>query len=840
MSADGKVVKAGHNKAGLDQAPPRSHDGDMKARFKKTNTVRSGAHAIGRGFAGSLGIGYAIFASLWIYASDTLLEGLSLTVAGGEKAQLYKGWLFVAVSALLLYGTVLAVVRRTRAESRTTPVPLVLPMTEELPRPWTQHATVPLLIFVALAAAIGLAGWSTYVHERAALRHAKNTSISTVADFKVTQISNWLDDCKSQVRLLGSDPFFAAALRTWLADGAEVGGRRDKLIDWLRTQKQALGYDSIAVIDSIGRVLLSSGTVVLSQEIYDRIAAAQASGDVVLSDLYRVDGAESGSSVALDIIMPLSAVSTTPGPAAELALVRIDAAKFLFPLLQHWPISGPTAETLLARREGNEILFMNRPRLSSATPMMLRRSVDEPDLPSAKFLRGITEAGEGVDYRGIPVLAAVRQVPGTNWIIIAKVERDEVYAPLRRIALATGLVVAVCILASGIGIILWWSHQRARWQAASLRTWLERQALLRHFDYLSKYANDIILLSDERGLLVEVNRRAEQAYGLSRAELIGRPAATLQDPLSRSTEHTQADKLKTSEGLVFETQHRRANGARFPVEISTRIIDVEGRQFRHSIVRDISDRLAAEQRVRELDEQLRRLGIATELGQMVSSLAHELRQPLTAAMNYINACRRLLLTQSSAPPKVLAAADKARDQIERADRLVRDMRAFIQNRAPECTMEDICTLVDETMEIALIGTGHLGLVVRCSYAADLPPVRADRVRVQHVLLNLLRNAVEAMMGTERREVGVDIRLRTPEEMQVSILDTGSGITPEVAKHLFEPFVTSKTGGIGIGLSLCRSIIEAHGGRLWAEEAPAAGTIFRFTLPVATAVQPEAP
>lgn len=813
----------------------------MRARLKKTNTVKTGADAVGRGFAGSLGIGYALIASLWIYASDSLVSELSPSFAGSEKLHLYKGWLFVAVTALLLYGTVLMLVRKSRAESRLAAVALPKPGEPgELPRAWTQHATVPVLIFTALAAAIGLAGVATYMHERTALRRAKTTSISTVADFKVNQIGEWLRDHKSDARLFGSDPFFAAALQSWLAGGAALDEHRERLVDRIRTERQTLGYESVAVVDSNGRVLLSSGTVVLNREIYDRIVAARASNDVVLSDLYRVDGAESGSSVALDIVVPLSAVSVSAGPATMLALFRIDATKSLFPLLQHWPTASATAETLLARREGNEILFLNSPRLSSTPPMTLRRSVDEPDLPTARFLRGITEPGEGIDYRGRRVLSAVRPVPGTDWIMVAKIEPDEVYASLRRIALATGLVVTVCILASGIGIHLWWSHQRARWQAASLRTSLEHEALLRHFDYLSKYANDIILLSDERGNLVEVNARAEQAYGLSRAELIGRPASTLQVPPTRIPAHGQADDRQASEGVVFETRHLRANGTPFPVEISTRIIDIEGRQFRHSIVRDISDRLAAEQRVRELDEQLRRVGIANELGQMVSSLAHELRQPLTAAMNYVNACRRLLLTQSSAPPKALPAAEKAAEQIERADRLVRDMRAFIQNRAPEYTAENMATVLDETMEIALIGTGHLGIVVRCSYASDLPPVRADRIRVQHVLLNLLRNAVEAMMGSARRELGVDVRLRAPGEVQVSISDTGSGITPEVANHLFEPFVTSKAGGIGIGLALCRNIIEAHGGRLWAEEAPVTGTIFRFTLPVAAAVQPETP
>ena len=208
-------------------------------------------------------------------------------------------------------------------------------------------------------------------------------------------------------------------------------------------------------------------------------------------------------------------------------------------------------------------------------------------------------------------------------------------------------------------------------------------------------------------------------------------------------------------------------------------------------------------------------------------------------MNYVNACRRLLEAQPSPPAKALAVTEKAAEQIGRADLLVSDLRAFIQNRASEYTTESIAAIVDETMEIALIGVAHLGIAVRCWYAENLPPVRADRIRIQQVLLNLLRNAIEAMMSTHRRELDVETRLRSPQEVQVSVADTGSGITPEVAKRLFEPFVTSKAGGIGIGLVVCRSIVEAHGGRLWAEEAPSVGTIFRFTLPVAANSEAEA-
>lgn len=788
------------------------------------------------GLAGRISLGYALIAGLWIYASDTLVDEMSTVVADGAHLQIYKGLLFVAVTALLLYGVVLAVGRIAKSEGRAEA--FVIPAAdEEVPRPWTQQLAVPVLIFAALALAIGVAGWLIYMHERSSIRSDRNAAISAVADLKVADISRWLDERRSYARLVASDPFLAAGIRGWLADGAPPDARREQLVAWLGNLRQAMGSESLAIVDAKARVLLNSGPVALDEQSYRRIEAAMASGDVLVSDLYRIDGAESGPSIALDILFPIKTVNSAEGLTDKLLLMRINAAQYLFPLMRGWPTPSVTGETLLVRREGDEILFLNPLPKISAPPMTVRHSMNEPDLPPAKAFRGAPGVGEGIDYRGVPVLAATRRVPGTGWIMVAKIDPDEnicAAAPLRRIAAATAMVVFVCIIASGAGIALWWSQQRARWHAAALRTRLERQALVHHFDYLSKYANDIILLSDENGRLVEVNARAEQAYGLSREELLGCPVNTLHDSFARSTARRQAVTLQPAEGLVFETQHRRKDGSLFPVEVSTRTIDVEGRQFRHSIVRDISDRVQAEKRARDLDEQLRRVEIANELGQMISSLAHELRQPLTAAMNYVNACRRLLEVHGSPPAKALAVTEKAAEQIGRADLLVRDLRAFIQNRASEYTTENIAAIVDETMEIALIGAAHLGIAVRCWYADNLPPVRADRIRIQQVLLNLLRNAIEAMTSTPRRELDVETRLRSPDEVLVSVADTGSGITPEVAERLFEPFVTSKAGGIGIGLVVCRSIIEAHGGRLWAEEAPLAGAIFRFTLPVATA------
>ena len=154
------------------------------------NTVKKGRKTVSYGLAARISLGYALIASLWIYASDIMVAEMSIVFGGSGRLQMYKGWLFVAVTALLLYGLVLVVVRRAKAESPTATEGIFsLDSGGESRRPWTQQTIVPLLIFAALAIAIGLAGWFIYVHERASLRRDRNAGISAVADLKVADIS---------------------------------------------------------------------------------------------------------------------------------------------------------------------------------------------------------------------------------------------------------------------------------------------------------------------------------------------------------------------------------------------------------------------------------------------------------------------------------------------------------------------------------------------------------------------------------------------------------------------------------------------------------------------------
>jgi two-component system, LuxR family, sensor kinase FixL len=243
---------------------------------------------------------------------------------------------------------------------------------------------------------------------------------------------------------------------------------------------------------------------------------------------------------------------------------------------------------------------------------------------------------------------------------------------------------------------------------------------------------------------------------------------------------------------------------------------------------DVTDRLRAEAEQRRLEAELAHVSRLSEMGAMASTLAHELNQPLTAVTNYLRGARRLLTEAGGGP--ALEAIGHAEEGAQRAGRIVRRLRDLVEKGHVERRRESLPELIEEASVIGFVDEAARGVSHRFAFDPAARWVEADRVQVQQVLINLIRNAVDAMEG-ERREVTIATTPRG-DLVEVSVADTGPGIAPELGEALFSPFAGTKEEGMGIGLSISRTIVEAHGGRIWAEPAPGGGALFRFTLPKA--------
>jgi two-component system sensor kinase FixL len=219
----------------------------------------------------------------------------------------------------------------------------------------------------------------------------------------------------------------------------------------------------------------------------------------------------------------------------------------------------------------------------------------------------------------------------------------------------------------------------------------------------------------------------------------------------------------------------------------------------------------------------------TALGEMASALAHELNQPLSAIANYLKGSRKLL--ENATDPRacqVFDAVERAAEQTLRAGQIIRRLREFVARGETDRQVESIRKIIEEASALALVGAKELGVKVRFQFNSSLDLVIADRVQIQQVLLNLLRNALDAIGQSERRELLVSTQQLGEDMVEVAVADSGPGISPEVGARLFQPFVTTKPQGMGIGLSISRSIIESHGGGIVAEPNQGGGAVFRFT------------
>ena len=372
------------------------------------------------------------------------------------------------------------------------------------------------------------------------------------------------------------------------------------------------------------------------------------------------------------------------------------------------------------------------------------------------------------------------------------------------------------------------AEARARNREARLRSILET-------------VPDAIITVDERGVIESFSPAAERLFGFSAGEVVGRNVSILMPaPYQERHDGYLARYLATGErriiGIGRVVLGKRKDESTFPMELAVGETIIAGKRLFTGFARDITERQQNRKRLQELQAELTHVCRLSAVGQMGSTLAHELNQPLTAIVNYMQACRRLLRTQLGAvPPRVDEAMEKAAAQATRAGEIIRRLRQFVEKGDSERRPEDLNNVVEEASALALVGAKEQGVRVMLELAPDLPPIALDRVQIQQVVLNLVRNAVEAMSASEepsltirtRRDAGCGPGIRA----EVTISDTGSGLAQAVRDQLFHPFVTTKAGGMGVGLSICRSIVEAHGGRIWAEPNAKGGTSFTFTLPV---------
>ena len=459
-----------------------------------------------------------------------------------------------------------------------------------------------IAIFVAFTVLISSAGYVFYRSQEGHIKRRSFDQLAAIADLKVHEIATWHRERLADGRaIFAANPFVANHLEL-ARKGSPGDNAKQTILRWMAVMIENYGYESILLLRPDGSLLFSPSrdSETLDPLEQTLVAGAVAARDVVFSDLYRTSASRE---IRLSLAVPILAQRGEAQPAGVL-LLRIDPHQYLYPLIQSWPTPSKSAESLLVRRDGDEVVFLNELRHRRDSALAFRLPLSQPDLPAAKAALGEEGVLEGTDYRGVPVLAALRRIPDTPWSIVAKVDQDEIYGPIKTRGRYTLALVALLIVGAGLGVGLLWREQLARYQQR-LNTQIARQAELLH-EVLSA-SPDHVLMLDKAGRVTYPSHGAPEAMGGAPIGATGASWLDLGFPpeLSRQLQPQLQSVFETGRRLTDETTFQIGSGRRAfeyilsPVHGMDRGVDAVV-----VTLRDITERKQAEEDLRRARDEL--------------------------------------------------------------------------------------------------------------------------------------------------------------------------------------------------------------------------------------------
>jgi len=472
------------------------------------------------------------------------------------------------------------------------------------------YPTPFFIIFLALTCAIIIIGYRYYLGQKNKIAHEKLQELTAIAGLKSEEIAKWRDERLADAKSLQSNRHFIEHVAYFFRqpDNRDL---REELQEWLSSFQTSFVYRSVALLDvHSGQQLIAGDQDVATGTVSRGLAlAAMHSGEIQISDLHV---SENFQVIHMDILVPLFLPHEKGRIPVGVLQFVIDPSKRLYPLILSWPILSPSAETLLVKREGDQVVFLNELRHRKGAALRLRFALSSKELPAAMAVRGFEGTTRGIDYRGVPVFAAVKKVRGVPWFLVAKVDADEILKPVRDQAVIAGLIVLFLILLAGMGIGLFWRHGRVRFYKQLYQEERRYHVLADRIENLTRSAYDTILLLDGNLRVIEANEKATHMYGYSRDELLGLWLEDLLSPDEMGGIEEKNREIKQNRGASFESVHRRKEGDFFPVECSVSYLEIDDAAFSQVIVRDVSERKSAEARIDRLNRMYSTLSLANQ------------------------------------------------------------------------------------------------------------------------------------------------------------------------------------------------------------------------------------
>ena len=668
-------------------------------------------------------------------------------------------------------------------------------------------------------------GWF-YRSQEAQVRRNVQAELTSIGALKARQIEVWRTEREGDGETLAHNPIFVDELARWMAhpNPAMVG----KILTAFRALAKGYTYQDVKLVDARGQVRLSvtGQPLELPEVTRQTLGAARQQRRPVITDLH---SHPEDLSVRCEVVVPLFGGEDATGEFLGTIVLEIDAREFIYPVTQSWPTPTRTAETLFVRRDGDAVLFLNALRQDPHAAFKRRTPLTRRDVPAVMAVLGQRGFMEGVDYTGATVLAAMIEIPNSPWVMVAKIEKAEALAEWR---LRAVLIIAVLLLTgaglAGTTVIIW--QQRSKYHALAELT----ESLRRHRELLDETGRlarvggwELHLANPKLEWTREVRRihEVDDNYQPDVAAAVGffapEAAPVLADAMRRAREG--------GEPFDLEAPLITAEGNRLWVRAIGRPYQENGQTVRISgVYQDVTARKLLEAGQRKLLADLKRSN--EELEQFAYVASHDLQEPLRMVASYTQllAQRYQGRLDQDADDFIGFAVDGA----TRMQRLINDLLMYsrIGHRDdPPGPVASQAACADAIRNLALT-IEDAGAVITHDPLPELP---GDAGQLVQLFQNLIGNAIKFRQPGVPPQVHVSAR-READQWIFSVADNGIGVAPQYHERIFMIFQRlhsrKKYSGTGIGLALCRRIVERHGGRLWLESAEGQGATFFFTLP----------
>ena len=704
----------------------------------------------------------------------------------------------------------------------------------ETPQPLRRKSAPLLSIFVLLAAGIISVGYYYQRQYERSYRTQVEHQLSAIADQKVGELVQWRFERLNDGAVLFKNRALTELVRR-VVEKPDDADARLSLASWLGNYR-SYRYNYIRLVDLQGRTLFSEpdGLPPLSQYNISSIPGILESGSVYLQDFYFRNADDTTAYLA--IFVPILDERNGNRPLGFIIL-RIDPSVYLFPLFNNWPTPSKTAESLLLRRDKyeNAIIYLNPLRYAKDAAMRLRVSLDSTKVPAVRAVLGQTGIMDGVDYRGVSVIAYARAVPDSPWFIEVKMDKSEVFAPMRERLWMMIVIIFVLLTATGFAVGSLYRQQRLNFYREQYKV---AEALrLKNIVFDTSIAANSI--ADSNGTIVEANEAFLSIWDYpSKDEVIGKPLLNFIQNEAEAIAIITA--LNTSGKWEGEYLARRRDGSTFiAYGLATDLKDSTGKLIGYqSAVIDITERKRAEDEIIKLNAELEQRVVQRtaqldasnkELEAFAYSVSHDLRAPLRA----VDGFSRIIMEEYKG--KLDAEGDRllkvVRNNTQKMDQLITDLLELsrtsrIDIRISPIDMAKLARLVyDETVVPEV--KGQIKFAV-----ASLPEAMGDPTLIRQVWRNLIANAIKFTASKEARRIEVGGATEQGENIYF-IKDNGVGFNAEYTHKLFGVFQrlhkASEFEGTGIGLAIVQRIIHRHGGRVWAEGKVGEGATFYFAL-----------